>query len=220
MNALYGIIFSLIGIVLGYKIIDISYKIIKYKKGSDDIEKNNGFLDSMLFRILITVFNGAAWAVSTFKTDNLLVSLVVGFLISLGIIMAYIDIKIRIIPNELVLTMIVVGILFQTINFGPKALIGAFVSMIAMMFVFTAVAGFVGFGKVGAGDVKLAGAMGIALGYPLIIIAIGTMSVVLLIFILAGMILKKIYLSTMLPMAPFMIIGFIMGLMYLSLNNI
>jgi leader peptidase (prepilin peptidase)/N-methyltransferase len=105
--------------------------------------------------------------------------------------------------------MIIVGILFQAINFGLLALIGAVISMIVMMVVFTSVASFVGFGKVGAGDVKLAGAIGLGLGYPLIITAVGIMAVALLIFILAGMALKKIYLSTMLPFAPFMIIGYI-----------
>ncbi len=134
---------------------------------------------------------------------------------TLGLIIAYIDVKIRIIPNELVLVILIFGIVFQITYFGFNALFGAVISMIVMMVVFTAVAGFVGFGKVGAGDVKLAGVMGLSLGYPLIITAIGIMAVVLLIYILTGMALKKIYLSTMLPFAPFMIIGYISALLTL-----
>jgi hypothetical protein len=57
--------------------------------------------------------------------------------------------------------------------------------------------------------------MGLSLGFPLIITAIGIMAVVLLIYILTGMALKKIYLSTMLPFAPFMIIGYISALLTL-----
>lgn len=215
MNTLFVILCGLIGIGLGYKVIDISHKIIVYKKGEDKITANSEFLDSGMCRAILCLFFGFAWTICATRMDNSIVSLVTGILITIGIIMAYIDIKIRIIPNELVLLMMIVGIMFQLLYYGPKALIGAALSMVVMMVVFTSVAGFVGFGKVGAGDVKLAGAMGLALGYPLIMTAVFIMAIVLLIFIVAGMALKKIYLSTMLPMAPFMICGFIVGLLTL-----
>lgn len=215
MNILIVILCSLIGIILGYRVMDISQKIIIYKKGEDKAAKSAEFLDPKMCRVILSVICGAAWSICAIRLDNVILSTVVGILITIGIIMAYIDIKIRIIPNELVLTMMIAGVIFQILYYGPKSLIGAIISMAVMMVVFTSVAGFVGFGKVGAGDVKLAGAMGLALGYPLILTAVIGMSVVLLVFIVAGMALKKIYLSTMLPMAPFMIIGFIVGLMNL-----
>lgn len=218
MNILFVILYGLIGIILGYKVIDISQKIIIYKKSEDKVTKSAEFLDSQVCRVILSVICCVAWVLCALNMDNFIISIVVGILITIGIIMAYIDIKIRIIPNELVLILMIVGIIFQLFYYGPKALIGALISMIVMMVVFTSVAGFVGFGKVGAGDVKLAGAIGLALGYPLIITAVFIMSFVLLIFILAGMALKKIYLSTMLPMAPFMITGFIVGLMTLMLK--
>jgi leader peptidase (prepilin peptidase)/N-methyltransferase len=201
------IIFGIIGLIIGYKITDISNKIINYKRLETDIDENN-FLNSKIMLVLITVITVVLWALSG-SINNTIIGLLISAQITIGIIIAYIDVKIRIIPNELVLAMIIVGILFQAINFGLLALIGAVISMIVMMVVFTSVASFVGFGKVGAGDVKLAGAMGLSLGYPLIITALGVMAVALLIFILTGMVLKKIYLSTMLPFAPFMIIGYI-----------
>jgi leader peptidase (prepilin peptidase)/N-methyltransferase len=207
MNLYKMIIFGIIGLIIGYKITDISNKIINYKRLETDIDENN-FLNSKIMLVLITVITVVLWALSG-SINNTIIGLLISAQITIGIIIAYIDVKIRIIPNELVLAMIIVGILFQAINFGLLALIGAVISMIVMMVVFTSVASFVGFGKVGAGDVKLAGAMGLSLGYPLIITALGVMAVALLIFILTGMVLKKIYLSTMLPFAPFMIIGYI-----------
>lgn len=207
MNIFKIIIFGIMGLVIGYRIPYISNKIIKYKRPETHIDENN-FLDSNIMRVMIIAVTTILWALSG-NINNTIVGLIISAQITIGIIIAYIDVKIRIIPNELVLTMIILGILFQTVSFGVKALIGAAISMAVMMAVFTAVAGFVGFGKVGAGDVKLAGAMGIALGYPLIITAIGVMAVSLLVFILTGMALKKIYISTMLPFAPFMIIGYI-----------
>lgn len=215
MNIIKTVLYGISGAALGYMVPSVSVKIIVYKKRIFDI--NSRYLYSKILKICLCLFNSLAWAMSGYYIDNVFVAFLLGVLITIGLLIGYVDINIRIIPNELVLTLITVGILFQTLYFGSKALIGAFMSMIIMMAVFTSVAAFVGFGKVGAGDVKLAGAMGIALGYPLIIPAIGIMAVVLLIFILTGMFLKKIYLSTMLPMAPFMVSGLIFGLMTLFL---
>jgi len=207
MNIFKIIVFGIVGLVIGYKIPDISDKIIKYKRPETNIDENN-FLDSNIMRVMIVAVTAVLWVLSG-SINNTIIGLLISAQITIGIIIAYIDVKIRIIPNELVLAMVVLGIIFQILNYGFKALIGAAITMVVMMAVFTAVAGFVGFGKVGAGDVKLAGAMGIALGYPLIVTAIGVMAVSLLVFILTGMALKKIYLSTMLPFAPFMITGYI-----------
>lgn len=212
MKLFLSIIIGIAGLTIGYKVPEFSQRIMQYKKGKDytGLGKEN-------FNIimLLCLLNGLIWGYSFYKLDNILYAAILAALMTLGLIIAYIDVKIRIIPNELVLVILILGIVFQITYFGYKALLGAAISMIVMMVVFTAVAGFVGFGTVGAGDVKLAGVMGLSLGYPLIITAIGIMAVALLIFILSGMALKKIYLSTMLPFAPFMIIGYIFALLTL-----
>jgi len=207
MNIFKIIIFGIMGLVIGYKIPDVSDKIIKYKRPETNIDENS-FLSSYIMKVLIAAVTAVLWALSG-SINYTIIGLLISAQITIGIIIGYIDVKIRIVPNELVLAMVVSGIIFQILNYGFRALIVAAITMIVMMGVFTAVAGFVGFGKVGAGDVKLAGAMGLGLGYPLIVTAVGIMAVSLLIFILTGMALKKIYLSTMLPFAPFMIIGYI-----------
>lgn len=212
MDAIISAIIRIAGLFMGYMIPEISNKIIEYKKGKDNVITSK---EKLYVNILLCIVNGIVWFYSFYNVNNIFYALLIAIQITLGLIVAYIDVKIRIIPNELVLSMIVLGIIFQIIYFGFKGLLGAIISMIVMMIVFTAVAGFVGFGKVGAGDVKLAGAMGLSLGYPLIITAIGIMAVALLGFILTGMALKKIFLSTMLPFAPFMIIGYIAALVSL-----
>lgn len=215
MNIIIAIFYGILGFIVGYEIPFASLKIIEFKKRKYDFRENN-LLHSKILLFCLCIFNGIAWAALGYFIENEIIAFLISIQITLGLIIAYIDISIRIIPNELVLTLIISGILFQLINFGPKAMIGSLVSMIVMMFVFISVAVFVGFGKVGAGDVKLAGVMGLALGYPLIITAVGIMSVALILFIFIGMALKKIYLSTMLPMAPFMIVGYIISLLSLS----
>lgn len=199
--AAYGIS----GLLIGWKIPELSKKIMEYKKGTVELNKS---LYSNTAKYAISLLNGAAWALAGLNAGNPVIGLLIGLQISICAIITFIDINIRIIPNECVLLIAAAGLLFQLMNFGLKALLPALISMIAMMTVFTFVASFVGFGKVGAGDVKLAGAMGLALGYPLIMTGIGIMAAVLLAFIGLGMAIKKIYLSTMLPLAPFIAAGY------------
>jgi len=206
-----AVLYGIIGMVIGYKVPWLSHEIIRYKK--KEISTNCNFLFSTHLQLLLSLFNGAVWYMAALNAENKLVAMLIGLIIITGLITAYVDICIRIIPNEIVLLFVVLGLLFQISHFGVKTLLAAFISMIVLMVVFTAVAAFIGFGKVGAGDVKLAGAMGLTLGYPLIIIAVMAMAVVLLVFIGVGMLLKKIYLSTMLPLAPFIVSGMIISIM-------
>ena len=212
MNSIMFYLYGALGLILGYYIPYFSHKIMEYKK-KDTAGKHN-FLNYKSLKLILSIFNGCIWYMSALKTDNPLISLLLGIMVTTGLIIVYIDIYIRIIPNEAVLFMIITGVLFQIVQFGTKSLIYAGISMAAMMVVFTSVAGFVGFGKVGAGDIKLAGAMGISLGYPLIVTAVIAMAAILLIFIGVGLKIKKIYLSSMLPFAPFMISGYIFALIY------
>ncbi|MGD9567374.1 MAG: prepilin peptidase [Sedimentibacter sp.] len=212
MKLFLSVIIGIAGLLIGYKIPEFSQKIMQYKKGKNFKEIGE---ESFNINMLLCLFNGMIWGYSFYRLDNIFHVALIVILMTLGLIIAYIDVKIRIIPNELILVILTLGIVFQITYFEFRALVGAAISMIVMMVVFTAVAGFVGFGKVGAGDVKLAGVMGLSLGYPLIITAIGIMAIVLILFILSGMALKKIYLSTMLPFAPFMITGYITALLTL-----
>jgi leader peptidase (prepilin peptidase)/N-methyltransferase len=218
MNILASLLFGIAGLIIGYKIPEISTKIIEYKDGKTNINYETVNYIPNVLTCCLCIFNAAAWTLGWIYIDNGFMALLISIQITLGIIIAFIDIKIRIIPNELVLTMFVVGIIFQTINYGLQGIAGSIVCMIFIMVVFTAVAGFMGFGKVGAGDVKLAGAIGFSLGYPLVVVAMMTMAVVLLIYIVAGLVLKKIKLTTMLPLAPFLTVGYIFSLLTLIIG--
>lgn len=209
------VVYGLIGIILGYTVPDLSFKIMEYKKGKGNIKCSEKFLYSKIFKFILGILSGGVWILLALRVSDPFEGLLIGILITLGLVIIFIDIQIRIIPNELVITLAIVGVIFQLLSYGLWSLMIAIICMIVMMVVFTSVAGFVGFGKVGAGDVKLSGAMGLALGYPLVTTAVGIMAVVLLVFIAIGFIIKKIFLSTMLPLAPFMMSGFIFALIAL-----
>jgi leader peptidase (prepilin peptidase)/N-methyltransferase len=218
MNIFKLIIFGLAGLIIGYKIPKISTEIIEYKKRKTNNNIESANYNSRIFTYCLCIFNTAAWILGSIYVDNAFIALLICIQITLGIIVAFIDIKIRIIPNELVLVMFVLGIIFQTVNYGLQGILGSIVCMIVIMVIFTAVAGFMGFGKVGAGDVKLAGAIGFSLGYPLVVVATLFMAIVLLAYILIGLALKKIALITMLPLAPFLAAGYIFSLLTLVLG--
>lgn len=210
MHIKVGIAYGMLGICLGWLSYNVSQRLMKRKKG-EEYKINEG----LAIKICFYLINGVIWFLSGLFIDNVLNALLINFQITLGIVIAYIDIRIRIIPNELVLTIIIVGIIFQTIFYGMYGLIGSIMSMIFIMIVFTTLANFMGMGKVGAGDVKLAGAIGFALGYPLVSTAMGIMAIVLLAYILVGLALRKIKLTTMLPLAPFLAAGYIFSLLSL-----
>lgn len=213
MTTILLFIYGLTGLLLGYNIPYVSNQFTIYKK--KNIPNKSGFLNATFFKIALSIFNGSMWYMSALMLDNQFVAFLVGIMITTGLIIAYIDISIRIIPNEILFFMIITGAIFQLTYFGAENLLWAVISMVAMMVIFSSVAAFVGLGKVGAGDVKLAGAMGISLGYPLIIIAVMAMAVILFVFIGIGLLSKKIYMSTMLPFAPFIIAGYIFALITL-----
>lgn len=213
MTTILLFIYGLTGLLLGYNIPYVSNQFTIYKK--KNIPNKSGFLNATFFKIALSIFNGSMWYMSALMLDNQFVAFLVGIMITTGLIIAYIDISIRIIPNEILFFMIITGAIFQLTYFGAENLLWAVISMVAMMVIFSSVAAFVGLGKVGAGDVKLAGAMGLSLGYPLIIIAVMAMAVILFVFIGIGLLSKKIYMSTMLPFAPFIIAGYIFALITL-----
>ncbi len=212
------IIFALISAYIGYLIPKLSLKLIEYKKKIKHIDNQEAQLFDSRINILIILFNTFTWGFTAYAAESLFAAVLICVQISLGIIFAYIDIKIRIIPNELILVLLALGITYQTFNYGLEGIIGSIICMVFIMIVFTALATFMGLGKVGAGDVKLAGAMGFALGYPSVVTAMGAMAAVLLGYILIGLALRKIRLTTMLPLAPFLVAGYIFALVTFTVN--
>ena len=212
------IIFLNLGLYTGYLIPKLSLKLIEHKKKTNKEDSNEAQLFDSRINILIILFNGAAWCFTAYTAESLFAAALICIQISLGLIFAYIDIKIRIIPNELILVLLSLGITYQAFYYGLEGILGSIICMIFIMIVFTALATFMGLGKVGAGDVKLAGAIGFALGYPSVVTAMGAMAAILLSYILIGLALRKIRLTTMLPLAPFLVAGYIFALVTLTVS--
>lgn len=208
MNIEKFTVFGLSGGIFGYYIPYFSKVICKYKtcEKLDEYVTNGGRWQTIL-PFVLCILNASVWALAGDRTSRLIPAALNSLLFTLCILTALIDLQIRIIPNELVLAMLLLGLGLHLSDSGVASLPGAALSLIGMMVLFTAAAAFVGFGKVGAGDVKLAGAMGFALAYPGILNALLLMCGALIVYIGLGLALRKLTMRTMLPFAPFMMFG-------------
>lgn len=207
MNIVKITAFGAAGVILGYYIPYLTENMCKYKMCKNDGGAADEYRLTDMQVLLLCILNAAVWMLAGYRMSRPIPAVMWALLFSLSVLIALIDLKIRIIPNELVLLMLVMGIGFQLADGGLSALPGAALSLVGMMALFTAAAAFVGFGKVGAGDVKLAGAMGFALGYPGILTALLLMCAALIVYIAAGLAMRRLTMRSMFPFAPFMMLG-------------
>ena len=93
-----------------------------------------------------------------------------------------------------------------------KALLTALICMLVLAMLYLFVGFILGMDKIGAGDVKLAGVMGLILGHPAIVTAILFMSLSIILYCVIGIWIKKLTLISMFPFAPFMMFGMMVSL--------
>jgi len=167
-------------------------------------------------KVAVCILSAAVWALSA-GMQNLYAAVLISLLFGLSLLTVLVDLKINVIPNELILALAVSGVLFQITYYGFESLLTAIVCMLVIAGLFTLIAVALGFSKVGAGDVKLSGIMGLILGYPNIIAALTIMCVSLLIYTQIGLLTRKLTLRSMLPFAPFMMLGLITTLVCIVL---
>lgn len=214
-------LFALAGLVTGFFIVLAAEKIAGQKclKRGTELKEDIRFTGRPA-RIILAILNSGAWATVGYQMTDYFSALLVSLLITLAVIIAYIDLRIRIIPNELVLSVAIVGLIFQVAHFGLNGIISSLLCMAAILVIFTLIAYILGLDKIGAGDIKLASAMGLALGYPYIIAALLIMSLLILAYCVAGMTIGKLNSHSMFPFAPFIMLGMISSLiLFIAYNS-
>jgi prepilin signal peptidase PulO-like enzyme (type II secretory pathway) len=157
------------------------------------------------------------WALSSLQMEDGISALLISLLITAAALIALIDLLTRIVPNELVLAVLILGAAFQLTYYGPEHLLFALLSLLALFLLFTLSAVLFGFDKIGAGDVKLAGAMGLVLGFPFILEAFILMGLAVLFFCMAGLYAHKLTRTSTFPFAPFMMLGMSASLLHIVL---
>lgn len=171
--------------------------------------------DKPWFAIVLAVISAAIGGVFGFYGDNIPLILAIFVIYLASVAFGLIDKRIHIIPNEMVLAMIPIAALFQLYSAGWMGLLKGLAAMAALVVVFAILGLIFGFEKMGAGDVKLLGIMGLVLGFPMIIYGLFIMSIALVVFSLIGMAMGKMTHVSMIPLAPFMMLGQVAALILL-----
>jgi leader peptidase (prepilin peptidase) / N-methyltransferase len=132
-------------------------------------------------------------------------------LICILLIISFIDIRDKIIPNELILITLFIGIIYSFI--GNISIYNAFLGMIiggGIMFVLAIIPN-----VLGGGDVKLMFALGAFLGPIRIIWAILLAFIIASVFSIILLIIKLIKKNEFIPFGPFLAIGTIIAYLFI-----
>lgn len=215
----YSILLGIFGLLTGYCFPQFAQRIITYKYfNGNGFAAQSFWMPNSAFGIVTCLLNATGWTVVSCFSHSLFITFLFSSLWTLAILIAVIDLKIHRIPNEMVFSVMILGSAFQLFSGGVRGLFNAGLSMLAVMAFFTLLAGAMGFRSVGAGDIKLAGAMGLTLSYPYILHGLVGMSFLMTIYCISGIILKKLTLKSMLPFAPFLMAGMTYALIVILVN--
>ena len=211
------VLFTIIGLIIGFYLPSLAtvinkYKLNKYDREYDIEHEYKGYLP-FITALLLSVFA----FIGTYIYSSLLMILVMLFLI-LAIVVTLVDMKIRLIPNEFVIGIFILGIIFRLIEEGTKGFSSAFVSFVIVLglLIFTsAITYFLkGSPGAGAGDLKLMAALSVATGFPGVGYFLFGMSIALIIYVIYGTLTKKLTLGSAFPMSGPIMVGFVFYLLH------
>ncbi len=207
-----AVFFGIFGLIPCFLLEKISIYIIKKKCRDREIDIDMGKLD-MKQKAFVFIVNTGLWFFTGLQAGSLYLAVLTSILFSLAMLISIVDLKIHIIPNEFVLVMLIIGVLLQIYYLDIRYFMGAIGCMAGTAAMFLIVGKIMGLHKIGAGDIKLAGVMGFALGYPGILTALMVMGATMLIYCFIGFSRYKISMKSALPLAPFLMIGMSAGLL-------
>lgn len=156
--------------------------------------------------------NGLGWALCWALIPSHLAAMELMLLLNAAIVLTAIDMRIRVIPNELVLALLLTSVAFALLEHGLAALPLRLLGMAAALVIFLGTA-LLGLSKIGGGDIKLAMVIGFAAGFPNVLIAIAVMGLAALASRLWDSQPWSLRMKTQLPFAGFMMIGLLAALL-------
>jgi len=191
---------ALFGAALSYPVLLLNRQLLKNR----GIESKEGKAEHIVLPIVMGLFGAViGWHIGlTWETLYLYMILFISGSVSC------IDARHRIIPNELVISLFVLAIAFGAAgvtNINWLSSLGGFAACF-VLFLLPALLS----KKVGAGDIKLAAAMGFCVGLMGSLYAITMMGVLVLIYVAVQFRIPIVQrLKTMVPMGPFLAIALI-----------
>lgn len=202
------IIFS---IILGLSIPSISFKLIEYKCSKSNLEVPKVF--SKAIYIYISLIIGSIGFIIGALDVAVYVYIFTIILIGISLSISLIDLKISIIPNEMLLIIFFVGIIFRFFIGGFSGIINSFIGAGIMAIFFGISTIIFGTSKLGAGDIKLATVSGFIASFEYLSTLLFMMALSIGIVCTIGLISKKLKRTDMIPFAGFIIFGMDMALL-------
>lgn len=215
------------GTVTGIFLDKISWKIVEHKRGQkrkDDKELPLHCADARsrrLARILLPILHLLLCGLGIWLlSEHIALSILFCLFVSIALVSAWVDILLRIIPNEIVLAVAALGLVHRIVCAiaDPWSLLGALASFALTLGMFS-MAMFIGKKRwksrgVGAGDFKLAMIAAFIVGFPGIAYFYIALCVTMLVYF-AYMITRGSFgFLVWFPMCSFLMISLLVGLIY------
>lgn len=210
------VVLAISGFVIGWFIPNMYRGVIEYKCAQRSRDTPS-FNSSIWHNVLFGIGNMIMYSFAMVLTGDYVLAMSASILISLAFIITAVDIKIRLIPNELVLVLILLGAIYRLNLEGVSGIIPSLAGALIMVFLFGLSGKIAGFNKVGAGDLKLAFAIGIVCASTNIVPTLLVMAVTLAAVSVGGILIGKLRRTDMIPFAGFMMAGMTAGIIN-SLN--
>lgn len=153
-----------------------------------------------------SLVNGLGWLLAVELSSTPAQAAELALTVSMAVVFTLVDVRIRIIPNELVAALLCLTAMMAWLENGFAGTLGRLAGFLTALTLFLVAMLIAGPGKVGGGDVKLAAAVGFAAGFPDVLVAILAMA--LLASLTGGI---KIALKKMGRTAPMPFAGFLTG---------
>lgn len=182
-------------------------------KGKEDIEKTPRKYTVLVWILLFSSLWMTAVLVGGLSIESVRFALVGTICFTLSAV----DLKIRKIPNELLLSLLIIQIISLIIGWDLNDLLTSVGGMIAGLILFI-LPSYIG-KAAGLGDVKFAAATGFILGFHGLIVAVLIMALIIILYTAYLIITKKGGLKTKLALGPYMTTGIIAVMVINILSN-
>ena len=210
------VLMAIVGAVSGYFVPMLAQMLIDYKsKKKNKTYEEHFWYPELWCKLICVVLSAGGLGYCGYLNPSWILLILVGIIWIIGMVTILVDIRIRIIANEVILALLGLSIVFRIIYAGSASLLNSFLTMVVIMFVCILLGKLMGLWKVGAGDVKLFGIMGFLYGCPDIVYPLIAFVAVLSVFVIGGLKLYKITLKTMFAMAPFIVAGMLGGFFFI-----